>query len=312
MKKYLSISLLIISITFHLSALPDTILHEGFSTWYYDENTTQPACGYSWPPQGSFYCAMNSYYLHNNGNDSSLDCGAFIQVTSAEGRIICRIIDECPYPESWACWDQEQIDVSASAFMALVDDTTVGELPVTWRFVPGTFSTPIKYHFNDGGNEWWMAVQIRDHNHAIKSIELKKNSTWTAGTRTGYNYFIFESNENMYGTLEFRVTATTGETLEDTNIPYNADMLGKDADGASNFTVTDITTNGLFSKNLRPKSCIKLYNSLTPIETSKLRNAKRINIFSINGRLMKTVSYSEMNKFLKFSRGMYIVQPVVK
>ena len=311
-KRIFSASLIIISITFHLFALPDTILHEGISTWYYDENTTQPACGYSWPPAGSFYCAMNSYYLHNNGSDSSLDCGAFIQVTSDEGQIICQIIDECPYPEDWACWDKEQIDVSAAAFCALVQDTSVGILPVKWRFVPGTFSTPIKYHFNNGGNEWWMAVQIRDHNHAIKSIELKKDGNWTAGTRTGYNYFVFQSDESMYGTLEFRVTATTGESLEDTNIPYNEDMLGKDANGTSNFTVTDITKHGLFTKALTSKSCIKLYNNLTPVEKSKLQNAKRINVFSINGRLVKSVNPIEMNKLLKFSRGMYIVQPLVK
>ena len=148
----------------HSYCLPDTLIHHGVATWYYDANVTEPACGFEWPSDGSFYCAMNTPDLHTNG-DSALACGAYIHVESEESSIECPVIDECPWPQ-WC--DDEQVDFSPWAFMALVADTSVGVIDITWWFIQGPMNDPVKYYFREGSNEWWISLQVRNHKQAIK------------------------------------------------------------------------------------------------------------------------------------------------
>ena len=101
---------------------------------------------------------------------------------------------------------------------------------ITWQVVSPELSGPIRYHFKDGSNQWWTAVQIRNHRNPIANFEyLNASGQWIAVPRTSYNYFV-QTNPGMgAGPFTFRVTDSYGNVLSDSAIPLldNADYPGE-------------------------------------------------------------------------------------
>lgn len=94
---------------------------------------------------------------------------------------------------------------------------------------------PIVYHFKDGSNPWWTAVQIRNHRHAIASFEVREGDEWVDVPRVDYNFFVKDSGMGE-GPLEFRVTDVLGGVVEDAGIPLLDDA---DAPGTAQFPACD-------------------------------------------------------------------------
>jgi expansin (peptidoglycan-binding protein) len=86
---------------------------------------------------------------------------------------------------------------------------------------------PIVYHFKDGSNQWWTAVQIRNHRNPIVKFEYLDGGSWVEVPRTTYNYFV-EAAGMGPGPYTFRVTDIFGSTLTDSGIPHveNGDIPG--------------------------------------------------------------------------------------
>ncbi|MCB0185180.1 MAG: Expansin-YoaJ, partial [Caldilineaceae bacterium] len=79
---------------------------------------------------------------------------------------------------------------------------------------------PIAYHFKDGSNQWWTAVQIRNHRNPIAKVEYFDGSQWVNVARTEYNYFV-QTNPGMGpGPYQFRVTDHYGNVLVDQDITH--------------------------------------------------------------------------------------------
>ena len=77
---------------------------------------------------------------------------------------------------------------------------------------------PNCYHFKDGSNPWWTAVQIRNHRNPIAQLEYYAAGSWVSVPRTSYNYFV-QTNPGMGpGPYTFRVTDSYGNMLTDTGI----------------------------------------------------------------------------------------------
>jgi expansin (peptidoglycan-binding protein) len=85
------------------------------------------------------------------------------------------------------------------------------------------------YHFKDGSNPWWTAVQIRNHRNAIATFEVRVADAWVDVPRVDYNYFVKEDGMGE-GPLAFRITDVAGNVLEDDGIPLLDDA---DAPGAA-------------------------------------------------------------------------------
>ena len=184
-------------------------LHQGIAT-YYDADGSG-ACMFDPSPNDLMVAAMNAVEYNH-----AAYCGAFVQVTGAKGTIIIRIVDLCP--ECLA----GHLDLSREAF-ALIDDLPLGRVPITWRVVSPIVTGPIAYHFKDGSNQWWTAVQIRNHRNPIAKFEYWTNNQWVAVSRTDYNYFV-QTNPGMgLGPYTFRVTDMYGNTLTDSGIPLIVD-----------------------------------------------------------------------------------------
>ncbi len=182
-------------------------IHNGIATYY--NATGAGACMFDPSPSNLMVAAMNAVEY-----DNAAYCGAYVFVTGPKGTVTVRIVDLCP--ECLA----GHLDLSREAF-AQIADLPLGRVNITWQVVSPALAGPIAYHFKDGSNEWWTAVQIRNHRNPIARLEyLRDGSQWVAVPRTSYNYFV-QTNPGMGpGPYTFRVTDSYGNVLSDSGIHH--------------------------------------------------------------------------------------------
>jgi len=134
-------------------------------------------------------------------------CGACLEVTGPSGAVVVRIVDQCP-----GCAHGD-LDLSPQAFERIAP-LSAGRVAITWHEVACEVSGPIAYHFKDGANAYWTAIQIRNHRYPIAKVEAQQAGAWQAIPRVDYNYFVQSSGLGP-GPYALRVTDTRGHTVED-------------------------------------------------------------------------------------------------
>ena len=98
---------------------------------------------------------------------------------------------------------------------------------------PCDVAGPIVYHFKEGSNPWWTAVQVRGSRYAIARLEFKKDGQYVEVNRLEYSYFVADSGMGP-GPYSFRVTDVKGQVVEDVGIPF---VEAGDAPGAAQLPV---------------------------------------------------------------------------
>lgn len=185
-------------------------VHTGTAT-YYTFADGGGNCMFDPTPNDLLVGAMNATEYAN-----SAICGACATVTGPKGTIDIRIVDRC------AGCALGGIDLSPTAF-ALVGDIPLGHVPISWHLRPCAVAGPIAYHFKDGSNQWWTAVQVRNARNPIAQFEyMVSPGVYKSVTRTSYNYFLNASGMGP-GPYTFRVTDIFGNVLIDTGIAPAAD-----------------------------------------------------------------------------------------
>lgn len=178
----------------------------GDGTFY--DATGAGNCSFPATPNDLMVAAMN-----NSDYGNSWLCGAFVEIHGPKGSVTVRIVDRCP-----ECKPGD-IDLSREAF-AKIADPIAGRVPISWKLARASISTPIQYHFKEGSNQWWTAVQIRNHNTPIWKLEYRNASgQFIEVPRLQYNFFVQDSGMGP-GPYTFRVTDIFGQTLTDTNIQF--------------------------------------------------------------------------------------------
>jgi expansin len=122
-----------------------------------------------------------------------------------------RIVDLCPECEVG------HLDLSQQAF-AQIADVSAGRVPITWQVVACDVTGNISYELKDGSSQYWTAIQVRNSRLPIASLEWQENGAWTEIQRADYNYFVVASGVGP-ASYQVRVTASDGQTLEDTLPP---------------------------------------------------------------------------------------------
>lgn len=197
----------------------DPASHAGEAT-YYDFADGSGNCSFDPSPGDLMIGAMN----HTDYADSAA-CGACVQLKGPNAEILIRIVDRCP-----ECAPGD-IDLSPEAF-AKIAELSAGRVPITWHYTACDVDGPIRYHWKEGSNQWWTAVQIRNHRHPIASVEYKADDgSYRSVARESYNYFV-EPNGMGPGPYSLRVTDVFGQVLEDTNIEF---IEAGDSPGAGQF-----------------------------------------------------------------------------
>ena len=85
-----------------------------------------------------------------------------------------------------------------------------------WQFTACDVTGPVSYKYKDGANEWWTAVQVRNHRLPVTSLEWSSDdgATWNPTERQDYNYFLADSGFGA-DPVKVRITAVDGQTLVD-------------------------------------------------------------------------------------------------
>ena len=184
-------------------------IHQGEATYYYA--TGAGACSFDPSPNDLMVAAMNAAEY-----DNAAVCGAYVHVTGPKGAVTVRIVDLCP-----GCQTGD-LDLSVEAFRQIAN-LAQGRVSITWQVVSPSVTGPIAYHFKDGSNQWWTAVQVRNHRNPIARLEYDKaDGQWVTVPRTSWNYFV-QTNPGMGpGPYTFRVTDIYGNVLVDSGIPHVA------------------------------------------------------------------------------------------
>ena len=181
-------------------------IHQGIATYYYA--TGAGACSFDSSPNDLMVAAMNA-----DEYDNAAACGTYIDVVGPKGAVTVRIVDLCPECKAG------HLDLSQDAF-AQIADLPQGRVSITWQVVSPDLAGPIAYHFKDGSNQWWTAVQIRNHRNPIARLEYWTGGQWVSVPRTSYNYFV-QTNPGMgTGPYTFRVTDSYGNVLIDGGITH--------------------------------------------------------------------------------------------
>jgi expansin (peptidoglycan-binding protein) len=180
--------------------------HVGIATYY--DATGAGACLFDPSPADPLVAALNAEEY-----DSAAYCGAYVHVRGPQGEVTVRIVDLCP--ECLA----GHLDLSREAFAAIAP-LPLGRVSITWQVVSPPLAGPIIYHFKDGSNPWWTAVQIRNHRNPVARFEVWSAGAWVSVPRTDYNYFVQTSPGMGPGPYQFRVTDLYGNSLTDSGVPH--------------------------------------------------------------------------------------------
>ncbi len=155
----------------------------------------------------------------------SAPCGACAEVEGPAGTTTVRIVDRCP---GCALGD---LDLSVEAF-EMIAAKEEGRVDILWRYVPCAVEGPLRYRFKEGSSQWWTAVQVRNHRHAIASLEYSNDGgeTYIPVARESYNYFV--APEGMGAEpFSLRVTDVYGQVVVDDGIVVGD---GIEVSGAAN------------------------------------------------------------------------------
>jgi expansin (peptidoglycan-binding protein) len=197
----------------------DLTRHDGQAT-YYDFADGSGNCMFPATPDDLNVAAMN-----HPEYEGSFACGGCVTIDGPQGTVTVRIVDRCP-----EC-GVGHLDLSPSAFEQIAP-LPQGLVPIQWHYVPCNVEGPIVYHFKEGSNQWWTAVQIRNHRHRIAKVEwLDGTGSFSEVPRLDYNFFVKESGMGP-GPYTLRVTDEYGQVLVDSGIPH---VEGGDVPGAAQF-----------------------------------------------------------------------------
>ena len=175
----------------------------GDGTYYAADGTGN--CSFDASPNDLLVAAMNAVDYNN-----AAWCGACLEVTGPTGVVTVRVVDQCPECQ------HGDLDLSPQAF-EMLSPLSAGRIPITWHEVACNVSGPIAYHFKDGANAYWTAIQIRNHRYPIATVEAQVDGAWSEIPRVDYNYFV-ETSGLGPGPYALRVTDTRGHTVEDSQI----------------------------------------------------------------------------------------------
>lgn len=192
------------------------------------------------------------------------NCGKCARIVGIKGNVTVKIVDKCPECLSGA------IDLHQSAFAQLAD-VSLGRVKLSWKFVPcpqssigGSSSTGIQVKFKDGCNDYWVAIQARNHIIGIKQIQIAQASAPTLFedlTRQDYNYFVKSYASGVKKPFTVRVIAEDGQVIDESVTSFTATEVKQTT---KQFIVANTSTivNPTTSANTKKSDATRIVQSM--------------------------------------------------
>ena len=178
----------------------DTTTYNGHVT-HYSLATGMVACHYPTNTLPQYYGAMNQY----DWNDSGV-CGACVEITANGKKLVVQITDECPdvAPNTqWCFKGSHHIDLNNAANDSL---GASGNPAVTWKYVACTPTGNIKYYFDKGTKQYYLAVTPMNAKNVVSKMDVQVSGKWSALKHTAYNTYELSGTDYGADALKFRVT----------------------------------------------------------------------------------------------------------
>lgn len=185
----------------------------------------------------------------------SLHCGRCLEVWGPEATIVVRVVDRCPECPTG------HLDLSAEAFDAIADPL-LGIVPIAFRSVPCPVAGNLSVRQQEGSNPWWLSIQVRDHRHAVASVELRETgaTTWQPMPRADYNYFVAQTGGSGFQfPLDLRLTDIHGHVVVESDL-VSAAVPGQAIPGTTQFPACD----GIFVDGFETGTAAPLWSHLAP------------------------------------------------
>jgi len=190
-------------------------------------------CAIPWP-QNDMYAALAT--VDYDFPSPSGSCGKCIHLTGPTNlTAIVQAVDQCPTNTNPKCISFRRV-LFRSAFKAVVPSNypyggeVPNNMPITWKFVPCPVQGNIVYHFKEGTNPYWIAVQVRNARYGVKKLRYRvNNQPWMDFTdRT--DSFAFFLVQNLNATkIDMQAIDEYDHMLEDDGVSIGSgtDVMGK-------------------------------------------------------------------------------------
>ena len=234
--------------------------------------------------KGTNYGALETATLQEDSDAKY--CGMCVEMTGENGTAIVQIVDECP-----DCWEHNSgdtdIDLSPSAFAAVVGDQSIGRSDITWEEVSCPWSTPIDLRF-ESAHEWNVKVIIANHVNRIDKVEITHDGQWVDMERGADNGWVKGS---LFGqTKSIRVTDIYGSQITMENLDFSTTLSWVTVTGTEQFPACGLTTS---ANELNTLDYISLYpnpanNSIT---FEGIEDVRLMEIVNINGQVVANKNF---------------------
>lgn len=204
--------------------------------------------------------------------DNSNYCGVCVEVTGIKGTQIIQIVDQCP-----TCHVDGDIDLSPTAFQAIVGDLNIGKSGISWKAVACPLAGKNIRVSTQGSNQWYAKVIIEQHVNKIKAVEIYNSGSWKSMVRETDNGWT-TSGVSIPGNTQVRVTDIFGEQVIVDGVEI-ASGTNKTFTGTSNFKPCITTSVGVIAeaRNIQiypnPASDFILIDDVKDIQMVNVYNA---------------------------------------
>ncbi|MBK8011364.1 MAG: hypothetical protein IPK13_08440 [Deltaproteobacteria bacterium] len=156
--------------------------------------------------------------------DTADVCGMCVRVEGPKGAVVVKVVDRCPGCSSG------DLDLSKDAFRSIARIAD-GRVSISWSEVPCPVVGGVVYHFKDGSNASWAALQLRNHRYRVASLAAKSAGRWIPLERKSYNYFVAQHGFGREP-LALKATDSNGSVLEASGMVLDA---GKSVESVHQF-----------------------------------------------------------------------------
>ncbi len=178
--------------------------------FYYFASPRIGACALEWGPEERIVAISGAQW------DGASHCGEFLRVTGPLGSIVVRVVDRCPECAA------NDLDLSPNAFADIAEPVS-GQAAIRWERIAHPNPGPLAFRFREGSSEFFLSLQVREHRYGITAMSVFADGAYRPMQRRDDSYFDYAQTRGP-GPVQIRVTASTGEVLEQTLPLLNGDI----------------------------------------------------------------------------------------